>query len=179
MRLFIVIIFICSYLFQGNCQILKSDSIEIHFISEAPLETIEASNNMASGILDLETNRFAFKVAINNFEGFNNDLQRVHFMESYLESSDYPHSTFQGRILNPDDLIDHGESWIKVKGILNIHGIEDERIIEVFVQKKLDSSFFFKSSFNVLLVDHDINIPRIVRYKISESIMVEVSGELR
>lgn len=178
MRFITIAISLVCFWMNGIGQIIQSDSISIHFISEAPLEVIKATNHTASGILDLETNRFAFKVFINNFKGFNNELQRVHFMENYLESTDFPISTFQGRILNPNDIKDEGKSLVKVKGILNIHGVKDERIIEVLIEKSNDSSVIFDSTFNVLLVDHDINIPRIVTHKISESILVNVFGEL-
>ena len=70
-----------------------------------------------------------------------------------------------------------GEYHLRAKGLFNIHGIEQTMVIDSYV-KVSDGKLFIRSVFPVLLADFDIHIPRIVRQKISQEIMVNVSAEL-
>ena len=57
-------------------------------------------------------------------------LQKDHFNENYLESTKYPNATFTGKIIENVDLSVDGVYTIRAKGKLNIHGIEQERILK-------------------------------------------------
>lgn len=158
-------------IFQGN-------DGHVHFISEAPLEIIEASSSALQGVLDTDKGTFAFSVPMKSFEGFNSPLQRVHFNENYLESNRYPKTTFQGRIIEKIDLSVDGEYSVRAKGKLTIHGITKERIIKSKVVVKNDN-INIQSRFTVMLEDHDIDIPKIVFQKIAEEIKVDIEINLK
>jgi len=146
------------------------------FKSEAPLEFITASSNKLIGAIDITANTFAFLIPVNTFDGFNSELQREHFNENYMESSKYPNATFSEKILGINWLQD-GVYEMTSEGKFTIHGIEKERIIKGTVIIK-NNKITINSKFNVLLKDHNINIPTVVYQKISESIDVNVSGTL-
>lgn len=147
----------------------------IDFLSNAPLEIIKASSEQLQGVLDKDNKTFAFKIYIKSFDGFNSPLQKVHFFENYMEVREFPLATFKGKILEE---IDINRKIYRAKGILLIHGIGVERIIEVNLNidtKQVD----FSASFLVPLEDHNIDLPRIVYQKIAEEINVHVHGSLK
>ncbi len=175
---FAVGVFLFLFLNNVNAQSLyECPSGTIAFTSNADLEIIKASSDKLKGLLDVEKNTFAFNIEVSTFQGFNSDLQKEHFNENYLESNLFPKASFSGKIIDKIDPAKASQT-IRAKGKLNVHGIQQERIINVELIKKGDS-FTFSSNFNVMLADHGITIPRIVYQKISETINVNVSGNLK
>jgi polyisoprenoid-binding protein YceI len=146
-------------------------------VSNAPLEVIKAESAEMNGAINLADRSFAFTIDNKSFKGFNSALQQEHFYENYMEVQDYPVSSFKGKIIEEIDPASSKEQVVRAKGILNIHGVEQERIIKGTVKitgKKLQ----LEAGFTVLLEDHQIKIPRVVYQKIAETIDVSISAEL-
>ena len=158
--------------------VYRADSGSVTFISDAPLEFIQASSQELKGIIDPDGNRFAFSVDIATFFGFNSSLQRIHFNENYLESAKYPTASFSGKIIEPMDWSDPGTQSVRGKGKLRIHDVEQERIIYCQIEKHDDGDLQLEASFTISLADHDINIPKIVVQKISDIVKVNVQAQL-
>jgi polyisoprenoid-binding protein YceI len=148
----------------------------VHFVSEAPLESIEASSKELKGLIDTDQNSFAFSIDMQSFQGFNSPLQKEHFNENYLETKVYRKATFAGKIIETIDFSKNGSHTLRAKGKLDIHGVSNERIIKCELTIK-DGKFSVRSSFTVLLNEHDIAIPKIVHQKIAEEIKVEVDAD--
>ncbi len=151
--------------------IWKADQGKVSFISDAPLELIRAESEALRGVLDPVTRSFAFTLRINSFEGFNSDIQKTHFLENYLEEKKFPVATFSGKIIEDTPFDIPGTYSVRAKGMLSIHGVTKERIIrgDLTIQ---DDSMVLDALFIVPLEDHGISIPRIVRQKIAEEIVV-------
>ena len=96
--------------------VLKGTEGSVSFVSEAPLELIQATSPKLEGVLVIETGKFAFQVSMNTFEGFNNPLQRIHFQENYLETSKFPKAVFKGRILDKFPMSQSGTYSVRAKG---------------------------------------------------------------
>jgi len=158
---------------QAQSGLYRSDEGIVQFTSEAPLELIKASSTDLRGVIDPVENTFAFSIDIKSFEGFNSDLQRTHFNENYLESLKFPRATFSGKVIEKINWDGEGEFDLRAKGLLNVHGIEQERIISSSVQLFPDRAFI-RAEFDIRLKDHDIDIPKIVAQKISEEIKVTI-----
>lgn len=172
MRNIILLLFISTSIYG---QQFMSKKGEIRFFSEAPIENIQAVNNQAMGIIDLKQGEFAFKVSIADFV-FPNSLMQEHFNESYLESDKYPYSTFTGKI---EPLINiNQENIIDVVGSLTIHGIQKAVKLQSSIQQTGDD-IQISSEFEVVLNDFDIDIPKIMMYKIAEVIQVTVTMNLQ
>lgn len=170
-----IIFFVLSQLaISQNLQVKQGN---IAFESNAELEVIKASSNRLKGLFNSSSNSFAFTVDINSFEGFNSELQKEHFNENYLESQSFPKASFSGKILDNFDPTKDKQT-LRAKGKLEIHGIVKERILEITFIKK-NGEYYISSSFNVLLEDHGITIPRIVVQKISPTIAVVVNAVLK
>ena len=67
---------------------------------------------------------------------------------------------------------------VRAKGVLNIHGVEKERIIKATLSINNNIVTVY-SKFDVLTMDHNIKIPRIVHDKIASDIIVEVKAALK
>ena len=149
----------------------------ITFVSEAPLELINARTEKIQGLVKVSDGSFAFSILISSFEGFNSELQKTHFNENYLESDLYPKATFAGKIIEGLDLKTAGVTEFRAKGILNIHGVKQERIINVTMDNS-QGKRICNSEFTILLRDHDISVPKIVYQKIAQEIIVTVHFQL-
>ncbi len=158
-------------------KIYKTSTGKISFISNAPLEVISAKSGKMEGVIDAGALSFAFSVVIQTFEGFNNGLQKQHFNENYLETNKYPAATFSGKIIEHIDVSKPGTYQVRAKGQLDIHGRSKERIIKVdLVSNGVDIKA--STTFMVPLIDHQIEVPRIVNQKIAQEIAVTVQATL-
>lgn len=172
----VITVFLILFLFKdvsAQDKLLKTYQSKIAFVSKAPQETIKASTKKLSGIINLTSNNFSFRVSMNTFEGFNNPLQKEHFFENYMEVDQFPEAFFTGKIIEPITIAQNQN--LRAKGILTIHGLAHEVLVDVIVNYD-GEKLSFKSSFDVLLSDYDINVPKIVSQKISSIINVDVSG---
>jgi len=177
-KTFIFLLF--TFLINGSIfsQQYTLNNGEIEFNSNAPLELIKASSNQLKGSIDPINNQFAFIVKIVSFDGFNNDLQKDHFNENYMESDKYPKATFSGKIIEKIDFDKDGVYNVRAKGRLNIHGQNQIRIIKAVLTIK-NGTIKLTSKFRVPLEDHNISIPKIVNKKIATEIDVVISSTLK
>mgnify|MGYP006284158707 CR=1 FL=1 len=158
-------------------QNLYRGSGEVLFISDAPLEVIKAESSKLKGIVDLDKLKFAFKIQVISFEGFNSALQKDHFNEHYLETDKYPEATFTGIIILDETCSSDCTTSGIFKGKFSIHNESKIEAIPVSFKIK-DNSIFISSQFSVLLSDYNIKIPRIVQSKISPEIDVAIEARL-
>jgi hypothetical protein len=177
MMIVLAVLFVmCGYI--PAPALYKTTDGKISFKSEAPLEFIKASSDDLVGAIDTAKKNFSFKVPISSFEGFNSRTQREHFNENYMQTETDPDASFKGKIIEDVDLSKDGNYTVRAKGMLNIHGVEKERIIKSDLSVK-NGKFIVKSNFTVLLSDHDIPIPKVVYQKLANEIKVEVSANLQ
>jgi hypothetical protein len=154
-----------------------SDQGEISFTSNAKLELINATSKKVLGIIDPNTNQFAFIVKVQSFEGFNSSLQQKHFNDKYMESDKFYDATFTGKIIDPVDYTKDGTYGVRAKGNMVVHGKKQERIIPSIV--KVDKGVLtVHSDFEVPLADHGIDVPQLVSAKIATVIIVKLDVTL-
>ncbi len=156
---------------MDSIQLFKGD---VAFVSDAPLELIKASSDEIAGVININSRHFAFRVPMNSFEGFNSDLQRIHFQENYLETHRYPIATFEGKIVDEINFKKPDVYYVRGKGSMIVHGIKREMIISTRITV-LEDSLKIQSEFVLELDDHNIRIPRIVNQKIARQINVSIS----
>ncbi|CAN5573909.1 hypothetical protein BH11BAC1_BH11BAC1_22030 [soil metagenome] len=177
-NIFLLFLFCFAFAFlHSQNPTLSTNSGMISFRSDAPLEVIKAESHTLMGRMEVSKRTFAFEVLIRSFEGFNSGLQQIHFNENYLETDKFPDATFYGKIIEPIDFSKNGKTTIRAKGLLKIHGIEQERIIKSEVTI-LENKINIESNFTVQLADHGIRIPRVVHEKVATEIKVHVKADL-
>jgi hypothetical protein len=158
-------------LFSQDLYLTTNGNVE--FTSDAPLEIIEAASSKLTGILKISDRSFVFRVSMKSFEGFNSSLQKTHFNENYMESTKFPHTTFEGKIIEEIDFNSPGTYNVRGKGSFTSHGVKQERIIKcklILTKGNIKVS----SKFTVLLDDHNIKIPSVVSQKIAEEILINI-----
>lgn len=173
--LILFVTFVSGQTSENN--LLRTNNGYISLTSDAPLELISAKSNELRGIIDLAKYTFAFQVDIQTLKGFNSALQQEHFYENYMETDKFSNASFSGKIIEKIDFNINGDYIIRAKGILDIHGVKQERIIKCEINVE-DNIIKANCSFEVTLVDHDISIPKLVYQKIAEFIIVKIETEL-
>ncbi len=159
-------------------RMFRCDKGKITIRSEAPLETIQASSNQLKGIIDAKQRNFAWSIEIKTLKGFNSPLQQEHFNENYMETTLYPTASFTGKIIENINFDTDGTYNIRAKGILEIHGVRQERIVKVRLDVK-KSNIILHSDFTIALEEHNIAIPRVVHQKIATDVQVTVDAVLK
>ena len=122
-------------------------------------------------MLNTETKELVVRVPINQFD-FPNKLMQQHFNENYLESEKYPYGTFKGKLAEDIDFSKPGTYDATATGVLNIHGVDQKRTLNGKIIVAPDGAVQLNTKFTVALVDHKIDIPKIVFNKIAETIAV-------
>ncbi|MEP6676273.1 MAG: YceI family protein [Ferruginibacter sp.] len=148
---------------------------KLSFYSKATLENIKADNNQVLGVINTQTGELQFSLLIKGFH-FEKALMEEHFNADYLQSDQYPKSTFKGKIADPSkvDFKKDGTYSITVTGDLMIHGVTKNITAPgtITVQSgKISAS----SKFPVTLSDYNVSIPSLVKDNISKTVDVTVS----
>lgn len=168
---------LCLGLFgKADAQNYVGKSLKVTIFSSTPVEDIKAASNSASAVFVLPKQELAVQIPMKSLE-FDKKLMQEHFNENYMESDKYPMAKFKGTIEPQIDFTKDGDYPVTVKGVLNIHGIDQNRTISGKINVK-GSVITISSSFEVACKDHQIKIPRLVFAKIAEVIKVTIQGPL-
>ena len=162
---------ISSFGYSQN--LFKASAGEISFFSSTPVEDIDATNKLVKALINTDNNEIVFITTIIGFK-FKKPLMEEHFNENYMESDKYKVATFKGKIITPIDYSIDGKYKVQAKGILNIHGVDQDREIPGELVIK-DDHIELTSNFDVKLADHDIKRPKLVIKNIAETVAVKVN----
>jgi polyisoprenoid-binding protein YceI len=146
----------------------------VRFESKTSLENIEAVNRSVTAVLDQSSGALQFSLNIRGFE-FQKALMQEHFNENYMESDKFPKADFKGTIVQMPTT--PGSYDVTAKGKLTIHGVTKD----VSIPGKLiieGENIKLKSAFPVSPADYNIEIPSLVRDKISRTLTVSVDCSL-
>lgn len=169
----VVIVMMSSSLTFAQKYFTKNGNVT--FFSKAPLEDIKAVNKKAVCVIDAGTGAMEFAVLMKAFE-FEKALMQEHFNENYVESDTYPKGTFKGKITNVSSVnfTTDGSYPVTIAGKMTIHGITKDVTAKgsiVVAGGKINGI----SEFTLLVADYDIEIPSVVKDKISKSIKITVN----
>jgi polyisoprenoid-binding protein YceI len=164
--------------FQGYSQKFGTRNGHIRFLSESPIENIEANNRQVNSTLDLSTGDFTFRVLMKAFD-FEKEFMQEQFNKNYVESDKYPEAIFTGKIMNVRDIgfPKEGIYSVIVEGKLSMHGISKALAAKGTIEVK-EGKLLANSKFNILLTDFNISIPASVASNISRTIVITVDGVL-
>lgn len=164
---------------------------EVKFISETTLEGFEGVTDRIDGFVylgdgtsaaalvpgaELRGSTLYFEVDLASIDtGIN--LRNRHMREDYLETDDFPFTTFEGVIAAVGEHPDGGLR-ITSPGTFSVHGVDQTRTLDCRVQPDGDG-FRIGCGFMVTLEDHDIEIPRVMFLKLAEQVRVEVDFRVK
>lgn len=150
----------------------------INFISKAALESIDGRHKSVTCVLDTKTGNLQFAVLMKGFE-FEKALMQEHFNENYVESDKYPKGEFKGQVVNNADInyTKEGTYSVKVKGMLTMHGVTRE--VETAGNLVIKGDKLMASAeFSILLSDFNIEIPKVVKDNVSNTVKITVDCSL-
>lgn len=154
-----------------HAQVLTTNSGDVSFFSETPVENISAENKNVLAAINIDTKEVAVKIQNRAFQ-FGNKLMQEHFNENYMETEKYPISSFKGKILDDINLQKEGIYKVKIKGILDIHGVKKDNTFDAVITVN-SNTISVTCNFEVKLVDYKIDVPKLVFEKIAENITIK------
>lgn len=157
--------------FLAHAQKFTSDKTYIKFFSDAAIEDITAENTKSSSIFNEATGDVVFSIPIKEFE-FDKSLMKEHFNEKYMETEQFPKSTFQGKISGYLSSAT-GEQKATASGKLTIHGVTQDVQIPG-TMANADGTLTMKAKFIVKLADYKIKIPQLLWKNIAEEVEVTI-----
>lgn len=152
---------------------------KITFEASVPaFEEVKGKNENVTCVLNPKTGDIASLALIKGFK-FKLALMEEHFNENYMNSDSYPKATFKGKILNFNaDALTATAKEYTMKGKLELHGKTNE-ITTTAKIRKTDSGVEIISNFNVNASDYDIEIPSVVKSKVSNKVAVKTEFLLK
>lgn len=142
---------------------------QVSFFSYTSVENIEATNNQASSLIDLDQGEIAISLLMRAFV-FKKALMREHFNESYIESDIFPKASFEGTILDFDSSLPPSQTKI-IKGRIELHGVSQEKEIKTTIENT-NGTIILSGTFSLRVADYNIKIPPIVAGNIAKTIEV-------
>ena len=177
-NLIIVLSIFCAFNLINAQEKFITKTGTINFEASVPsFEEVKASNNNVSAILT--DNGAIVSLALVKGFRFKVALMEEHFNENYAESSEFPKTTFKGKItdFNLNELSEEDKSYT-ILGVIMLHGVEKD--IEVPASIKLvDGDVYISTNFILKPEDFEIEIPSIVSSKIAEEINVSANFILK
>ena len=155
----------------------KSGSMSFE-ASQPTFEPIEATHSAVSALPNADTGELAVLALVRGFR-FPLALMEEHFNENYIESHQFPKTSFKGIIRDFDqNTLDDQPQTVELTGELFMHGVTKPINVSATVTKT-DERITFESSFSVKTSDFGIEIPSLVRKQIDENVQVEVTLPLQ
>ena len=147
---------------------------EISFFSSTSIEDIEAHNKTVTAVFDSKTGAIQYSVTMKAFH-FEKALMEEHFNENYVESDEFPKSSFKGMIVDMKsiNLKKDGMYTSDVTGKLTIHGVTKEVTTKAQFTVK-GEKVIGEAKIKVNPEDYKIEIPGVVREKIAKELEVTI-----
>lgn len=169
MKHFLLLIIVCATTTVFAQKKYTAEKTNVQFYSHAPLEDIKATNTKSSAIFNADNGDIAFSISMKEFK-FAKSLMQQHFNEKYVESEQFPKSTFQGKIVGYNAGAT-GTQQVKAQGKLTIHGVTKDIDVPGTIEAQ-GSKLLMKSKFMVKVADYNISIPQLVFQNIAEEVEV-------
>jgi polyisoprenoid-binding protein YceI len=159
---------------SANAQKYMTKNGFIGFFSHTPMEDIKGDNNQVAGVIDIATGDMVFQALVKSFH-FDRALMEEHFNENYMESEKFPKATFKGKITNLSavNFTKNGTYEVTVEGDLTIHNVTN-KVSNKGTIEVLTGGINASSKFKIVPEDYKIEIPGVVREKISKDLEVTV-----
>jgi len=174
-NLVLLIILVASTLTITAQDIFITRNAYVKFYSDGLIEDITAETETAMSAIDLKNNTVYFKISISSFH-FENSLMQEHFNENYMETETYPYAEYNGKIDGKVKLKKGETVEVMVTGEMDIHGVKQTRTDKATITLNEDGTVSAEAKFIVKLVDHDVDIPKIVIKNIAEEVEVTLKG---
>ncbi len=166
----ITLLFCFSVTFAQE-KLITKNGITTFEASVPSFEEVKAKNESVTCILNTKTGEIASLALIKGFK-FKIALMEEHFNENYMESTRFPKATFRGVIKDFDlKVLTSSQKEFSINGKLEMHG-KSKEISTIAKIKKTDNGVEIESNFSINASDFDIEIPSVVKNKVSNKINI-------
>ena len=151
-----------------QAQIYMGKTCVTHFFSKTSMKDIEAKSNTAKPVLDAASGNFQMRIQNTSFK-FESSFMEEHFNENYLHTDKFPNATYKGKLIGftKDMLTKDGVYNISSSGQVTLHGVTKDFSSPVKLEVK-GKTATFNCIFKVKAEDYNIDIPGLVKPKLSE-----------
>jgi len=156
----------------------KSGRIRFDATTQGSPEEVAGNHSTVVCVLDTKTGALQFSALVKGFQ-FKAALMEEHFNENYMESAKFPKAEFRGTVID-NASVNYGKDGaykVRVKGNLTIHGVTKEVTTDGQIVVG-GGKVAAKSTFNVALAHHAIEIPKLVADKLATVAKVSVDCTL-
>ena len=169
----LIVLLIIAFATNAQEKMVSYEGI-INFEASIPLfEEVKAINENATCILVTKTGEITCWVSIKDFK-FKRNLMEQHFNTYYMESDRYPKAIFKGKIEKFDLKNVKSETVpYQITGKMTIRG-RSKKITAQATLKKMEKGIELSSEFPLNTDDFKIEIPFIVRSKISKTVNTQI-----
>ena len=146
---------------------------KITFEASVPsFEEVKATSETVTCVLNAKTGEIASQALMKSFR-FKTALMEEHFNENYIESDKYPKATFRGKIneFDANSLTATAKDYM-IQGKLEMHGKTKDVSMPAKI-RKTDGGIEIISGFTVNTDDFAIEIPSVVKNKVSKKVDVK------
>jgi hypothetical protein len=171
-----VLFFFCNAFSQNK---IATSTGTISFEASLPaFEEVKANNNNVSCIVNTITGEIISLAFISEFH-FKMAMMQEHFNANYLESHKYPKATFKGTIKGFNlAIVGNSPKDFILTGTLSMHG-KSKVISTIATIQKTQNGLQIVTNFKVNTNDFRIKIPKIVQYKIAETVTIKTNFEFQ
>ena len=170
-RILLCLLFATAVVSAQEKMITKNGKITFE-ASVPAFEEVKAKNESVTCVLNPKTGEIASLALLKGFR-FKVALMEEHFNENYIESDKYPKSTFKGAIQNFDAAaLTASAKDYTIKGKLELHGKTKDIVANAKI-RKTDAGIEIISAFTVNAEDFAIEIPAVVKSKVSNKVSVK------
>jgi len=135
-------------------------------------EEVKGTSETVTCVLNAKTGEIASQALMKSFR-FKIALMEEHFNENYIESRKYPKATFRGKINEFDaaSLTSSPKNYT-IQGIMEMHGKSKDVAMPAKI-RKTDAGIEIVSDFVLNTDDYGIQIPSVVKNKVSKKVNVK------
>lgn len=176
------ILLLAIQVYAAEFQVDKSKKNIVKFISDAPVEDFEGVTDKIDGYFVYDGNELAnnseiyFEVDLRTLDtGIG--LRNRHMRENYLHTDKYPMTTFKGKMVKAERA-SSGDYNVTVEGTIFIHGV-NRTLKTTGTLTPNENGYRIKSSFEVRLTDHNIEVPKLMFMKISNTMRLQLDFYLK
>jgi len=170
-RMLLVLLFATAVVCAQQKMLTKSGRITFE-ASVPSFEEVKAKNEAVTCVLNPETGEIASLAMMKGFR-FKVALMEEHFNENYIESDKYPKATFKGKIDDFDvSKLSATAKDYTIKGKMELHG-KSKDVATTAKIRKTDAGIEIVSSFILNPNDFAIEIPAVVKSKVSDKVNVK------
>jgi len=164
------------------------------YTSRAPLETIVGTTNRVTGVISVDPENITkapeVRIAV-DLASLNSGiaLRDQHMRENFLHTDRFPQATFTlTRILSskPNKLADSVPILIRAEGVLEIHGVKRNVVVDVNATYYKESEatrgkmpgdlIVIQTEFPIKLSQFNIERPKLVVLKLSDDVKISVTA---